>query len=134
MKIRDIHGIKGGTAMIKLTPPMGWNSWNTFGNDISEALIMETADKMVENGLLAAGYEYLVIDDCWSEKMRDRQGRLVPNAVKFPHGMKYVADYVHSKGLKFGMYSCVGFFICAGYPGSYQYELCPGQTAEAPAL
>lgn len=114
--------------MIKLTPPMGWNSWNTFGNDISEGLILETADKMVENGLLEAGYEYLVIDDCWSEKMRDGQGRLVPDSVKFPHGMKYVADYVHSKGLKFGMYSCAGFFTCAGFPGSYQYEFIDAET------
>ena len=99
--------------MVVKTPPMGWNSWNTFGPNINEALIRETADVMVASGLAAAGYNYLVIDDCWSEKFRDEQGRLVASAEKFPNGMKAVADYVHSKGLKFGMYSCAGIFTCA---------------------
>ena len=119
---------KRRNVMIKLTPPMGWNSWNTFGNDINEELIMRTADKMVDEGLLDAGYEYLVIDDCWSEKRRDENGRLVADHVKFPHGMKYVADYVHSKGLKFGMYSCDGYFTCAAYPGSFDYEFIDAET------
>lgn len=108
--------------MILTRPPMGWNSWNTFASDIDEAMIMETADAMVNEGLLDLGYEYLVIDDCWSEKVRDAKGRLVPDHNKFPHGMKYVADYVHSKGLKFGMYSCAGAVTCAGYPGSFEHE------------
>ena len=94
--------------MIKLTPPMGWNSWNTFGENINEKMIFETADVMAESGLRDKGYEYLVIDDCWSLRERDENGRLVPDPEKFPHGMKAVADYVHSKGLKFGMYSCAG--------------------------
>lgn len=94
--------------MIKLTPPMGWNSWNTFGENINEKMIFETADVMAESGLRDKGYEYLVIDDCWSLRERDENGRLVPDPGKFPHGMKAVADYVHSKGLKFGMYSCAG--------------------------
>ena len=85
--------------MVVKTPPMGWNSWNTFGPNINEALIRETADTMVDSGLAAAGYNYLVIDDCWSEKVRDGQGRLVASAEKFPNGMKAVSDYVHSKGL-----------------------------------
>ena len=89
--------------MVKLTPPMGWNSWNTFGENINEALIFETADAMVANGLPEKGYEYLVIDDCWSLRERDGQERLVADPVKFPHGMKTVADYVHSKVLKFCM-------------------------------
>ena len=89
-------------------PPMGWNSWNTFGPDINEEVVMRSADAMVETGLLAAGYEYLVIDDCWSKRVRGADGKLEADAEKFPHGMKYVADYVHSKGLKFGMYSCAG--------------------------
>ena len=110
------------------TPPMGWNSWNTFGRNIDEKLIMETADAMVENGLLDAGYNFLVIDDCWAEKMRDENGRMVPDKVKFPNGMKAVADYVHSKGLKFGMYSCCGNLTCAGYPGSFDYEFIDAQT------
>ena len=88
--------------MIKLTPPMGWNSWNTFGEKIHEKMIFETADAMAAEGLPQKGYEYLVIDDCWSLKERDALGRLVADPEKFPNGMKAVADYVHSKGLKFG--------------------------------
>lgn len=114
--------------MIKLTPPMGWNSWNTFGPNINEDLIKETADAMVSSGLLAAGYEYLVIDDCWSERQRDKNNKLVPSKEKFPNGMKAVADYVHSKGLKFGMYSCVGNYTCAVYPGSFEYEFIDAAT------
>ncbi len=114
--------------MIKITPPMGWNSWNTFGPDINEQLILETADKMVETGILNAGYEYLVIDDCWSLKERDKNGRLVADPAKFPHGIKAVADYIHSKGLKFGMYSCAGTLTCGGYPGSFEHEFTDAAT------
>lgn len=113
--------------MIVRKPPMGWNSWNTFGPNIDESLIKETADAMVANGLLDAGYEYLVIDDCWSE-MKRVDGKLVPDKNKFPNGMKAVADYVHSKGLKFGMYSCAGNLTCAGYPASFDYEFVDAQT------
>lgn len=109
-------------------PPMGWNTWNTFGAKINEQLILESADAMVENGLLDAGYQYLVIDDIWALKERDAQGRIVPDPEKFPHGMKYVADYVHGKGLKFGMYSCAGYMTCAGYPSSYDYEWIDAKT------
>ncbi len=114
--------------MVVQTPPMGWNSWNTFGEKIDEELIKKTADVMAESGLLDAGYDYLVIDDCWSEKKRDENGRLVPDKNKFPNGMKAVADYVHSKGLKFGMYSCNGNLTCAQYPGSFEYEFIDAQT------
>ena len=114
--------------MVKLTPPMGWNSWNTFGENINEKLIFETADAMVEAGLPRMGYEYLVIDDCWSLRERDENERLVPDPVKFPNGMKAVADYVHSKGLKFGMYSCAGNLTCAGYPGSFEHEFIDAET------
>ena len=114
--------------MIKSTPPMGWNSWNTFGADINEQLIRDTADKMVDTGLLNAGYEYLVIDDCWSLKERDENGRLAADPEKFPNGMKAVADYVHSKGLKFGMYSCAGNLTCTGYPGSFEHEFTDAET------
>ena len=110
------------------TPPMGWNTWNTFGPNINEKLILESADAMVENGLLDAGYKYLVIDDIWALKERGADGRIVPDPEKFPHGMKYVADYVHSKGLKFGMYSCAGYLTCAGYPASYDYEWVDAKT------
>lgn len=114
--------------MVKLTPPMGWNSWNTYGHDINEQLIKETADAMVAEGLLEKGYEYLVIDDCWSLKERDENERLVADPKKFPNGMKAVADYVHSKGLKFGMYSCAGNLTCAGYPGSFEHEFIDAET------
>ncbi len=113
--------------MIVRKPPMGWNSWNTFGPNIDESLIKETADAMVENGLLDAGYEYLVIDDCWAERERV-DGKLSPDKNKFPNGMKAVADYVHSKGLKFGMYSCCGSLTCAGYPSSFDYEFVDAKT------
>lgn len=107
---------------------MGWNSWNTFGEHINETMIKETADSMVENGLLECGYEYLVIDDCWSLRERDKNGRLVADPEKFPHGMKAVAEYVHQKGLKFGMYSCAGNLTCAGYPGSFEHEFIDAAT------
>jgi alpha-galactosidase len=109
-------------------PPMGWNSWNTFGWQINEQLILEMADLMASQGYREAGYEYLVIDDCWSLRERGKDGRIVPDPEKFPHGMKVVADYVHSKGLKFGMYSCAGVRTCAGYPGSYDHEFVDAQT------
>lgn len=114
--------------MVVNTPPLGWNTWNTFGADINEKLILESADAMVETGLRDAGYEYVVIDDIWALKERDASGRLVPDPEKFPHGMKYVADYIHSKGLKFGMYSCAGYLTCGGYPGSYEYEWIDAAT------
>ena len=107
---------------------MGWNSWNTFGWNISEELIKTTADFFVESGLKDAGYEYVVIDDCWSEKQRDKSGKLVPDHWKFPDGIKPVADYVHSKGLKFGMYSCAGTHTCGGHPGSFEHEFDDAET------
>lgn len=114
--------------MIVKTPPLGWNSWNTFGSNINETMIREMADAMVETGLRDAGYEYLVIDDCWSLRERDKNGKLVADPEKFPSGMKAVADYVHSKGLKFGMYSCDGTLTCARYPSSFDYEFVDAKT------
>lgn len=119
---------KADNNMLAQRPPMGWNSWNTFGADISEELIMETADAIVDRGLKDAGYEYVVIDDCWSLRERDKDGKLVADPAKFPHGMKYLSDYVHSKGLKFGMYSCAGTLTCAGYPSSFDHEFVDAQT------
>ena len=115
--------------MLSRTPPLGFNTWNTFGEDINEEVILRTADRMVELGLRDAGYEYLVIDDCWSKKERDPEtGKIVPDETKFPHGMKYVSDYVHSKGLKFGMYSCAGLRTCADYPASFDHEYLDAET------
>ena len=107
---------------LALTPPMGWNSWNTFQTNINENMVMEMADDMVKSGMRDAGYTYLVLDDGWMAKERDIEGNLVADPVKFPKGMKHVADYVHSKGLKFGLYNCAGTKTCGGYPGTRGYE------------
>ncbi len=114
--------------MVKNTPAMGWNSWNTFGLDINEEVVLKTAENIVNLGLKDAGYEYVVIDDCWSLRERDKDGKLVADPEKFPHGMKWLSDKIHSMGLKFGMYSCAGVVTCAGYPSSYEHEFVDAQT------
>ncbi len=103
------------------TPPMGWNSWNKFACEINEQLIRETADAIVSSGMREAGYVYVNIDDCWQGE-RDARGFMQPDAKRFPGGMKALADYVHSKGLKFGLYSDAGWKTCGGRPGSRGYE------------
>ncbi len=108
--------------MLAQTPPMGWNSWNTFGANINEGLVRETADAFVAQGLKDAGYDYVVIDDLWEADERDAYGRLVPDPDKFPGGMKALADYVHERGLKFGIYSCAGTHTCGVKPASFGYE------------
>jgi alpha-galactosidase len=110
------------------TPPMGWNSWNTFKTDINEQLIKDIADAYLVHGLKEAGYQYIVIDDGWMAMERDQNGNLVPNKEKFPDGLKPVIDYVHSKGLKFGIYNCAGAKTCAGYPGSRGHEYQDART------
>jgi len=112
---------------LALTPPMGWNSWNLYQCDINEDLIKKTADAMVEKGMLRAGYEYLIIDDCW-QIARDENGNILPDPEKFPSGIKALADYVHSKGLKFGIYSDAGTKTCQGRPGSRGYEFQDART------
>jgi alpha-galactosidase len=103
------------------TPPMGWNSWNKFGCHVSEDLIRQMADAMVKSGMKDAGYQYIVIDDCWQVE-RDPSGNIVPDAKNFPSGIKALADYVHSRGLKFGIYSDAGSMTCAKRPGSLGHE------------
>lgn len=107
---------------LALTPPMGWNSWNTFFSSINDSLIREMTDSLITSGMKEAGYEYVVIDDCWLSPERDAQGNLQADPKKFPHGMKAVGDYIHSKGLKFGMYNCAGITTCAGLPGTRGHE------------
>lgn len=108
---------------LALTPPMGWNSWNTFQTNINEQLVKDIADVMVSSGMKDAGYTYIVLDDGWMAMQRDSvTGNLVPDPKKFPGGMKALIDYVHSKGLKFGLYNCAGTKTCAGYPGTRGYE------------
>ena len=116
------------TATLAPTPPMGWNTWNAFQCECSEALVRETADAMVASGMRDAGYAYLVIDDCWAKKERDLNGNLVADPVKFPGGMKALAAYVHAKGLKFGIYGCAGSKTCAGYPGGRGHEFQDART------
>ncbi|HTL68778.1 MAG TPA: glycoside hydrolase family 27 protein [Lacunisphaera sp.] len=110
------------------TPPMGWNTWNTFAANISEDLVKETADAMVANGMRDAGYVYIVLDDTWSAKERDAAGRLVADPKKFPSGMKALGDYLHAKGFKFGIYNCAGTQTCAGYPGGRGHEFVDALT------
>ncbi|XP_077558632.1 alpha-N-acetylgalactosaminidase-like [Haemaphysalis longicornis] len=113
---------------LALLPPMGWRTWQRFQCNtdpfehydecISESLVSDMADRMSADGFLKAGYDYLVLDDCWSALSRDSQGNLVPDPRRFPRGMKAVVDYVHSKGLKFGINAGIGAKTCHGYPGS----------------
>ena len=110
---------------------MGSNSWNAVGQEINETVVRETADAMVTSGLKDAGYEYLVIDDHW-EGPRDAQGRLTASAKKFPSGMQALADYVHRKGLKLGIYSDAGEKTCGGEPGSFGFEEQDAQTFAKP--
>ena len=106
---------------LAMTPPMGWNSWNKFACDVSEKLLKEAADALVSSGMKDAGYNYIVVDDCWHGK-RDSLGFIHPDPVRFPSGIKAVADYIHSKGLKFGIYSCAGNTTCGGRPAGRGHE------------
>jgi alpha-galactosidase len=113
------HALENGLAK---TPPMGWNSWNKYGcNGINEKVVRDIADAMSSNGMKDAGYQYVIIDDCWQTD-RDAAGNIVADAAKFPSGIKALADYVHSKGLKFGIYTDAGTKTCAGRPGSLGHE------------
>ena len=103
------------------TPPMGWNSWNKFGCNVGEDMIRQMADGMVKSGMNEVGYQYIVIDDCWQVE-RDQSGNIVADAKRFPAGIKALADYVHSRGLKFGIYSDAGYKTCAKRPGSLGHE------------
>jgi alpha-galactosidase len=109
-------------------PPLGWNSWNTFYCNINETMIRQTADAMVSSGMAAAGYQYVVVDDCWMQDRRDGNGNLQARTDRFPSGMKALGDYIHSKGLKFGIYHAPREKTCNQYfsnlPGtsSYGYE------------
>ncbi|GIJ56283.1 NPCBM/NEW2 domain-containing protein [Virgisporangium aurantiacum] len=109
-------------------PVMGWNSWNRFGCNIDENLIRATADAIVSTGLRESGYTYVNIDDCWMASTRDAQGRLQPHPTRFPGGIKALADYVHARGLKLGIYSSAGTLTCAGFPASLDHEVVDAQT------
>lgn len=104
------------------TPPMGWNTWNIFQTKIDEPLLKSMVDAYVSSGMRDAGYTYFVLDDGWMGMERDANGQLVADPKKFPNGMKAFADYVHAKGMKFGIYNCAGIKTCAGYPGARGHE------------
>ncbi|MGW5606672.1 glycoside hydrolase family 27 protein [Streptomyces sp. NPDC003753] len=106
-----------------LTPPLGWNSWNSFGCGVDETQVRQAADAMVSSGMKDAGYQYVVVDDCWFDPQRDSAGNLRANPTKFPSGMKALGDYIHSKGLKFGIYEAPNEKTCAQGVGTY-----PGST------
>jgi alpha-galactosidase len=110
------------TNGLAATPPMGWNDWNAYGCNVSEQLVEQTALAMHNDGLQAAGYQYVNIDDCWMSSSRAASGNLTANSAKFPDGIAAVASYVHSLGLKLGIYEDAGTATCAGYPGSYGHE------------
>jgi alpha-galactosidase len=118
------HRLDDGLAR---TPPMGWNTWNKFGCDVSEKLIEDMADALAASGMKDAGYRYLVIDDCW-QVARDSAGTIVADSVRFPHGIKAVADYVHGKGLLFGIYTDAGTKTCQGRPGTLDHEVLDART------
>jgi len=111
-----------------LTPPMGWNTWNTFFCAIDETLIHQTAEILVETGLAALGYTYLNLDDCWMHSNRTEDGKYTPDPVKFPSGMKALGDFLHSRGLRLGLYTSAGTKTCAGFPGSLHHEQVDAQT------
>jgi alpha-galactosidase len=106
---------------LALTPPMGWNSWNRFGCNVDEALIRKQVDALVSSGMRDAGYRYVIIDDCW-QSGRDAHGNIIADPQRFPAGMQALADYIHGRGAKFGLYSDAGSHTCAGRPGSRGYE------------
>jgi alpha-galactosidase len=121
-KVATQSPVKSNDQMLALTPPMGWNSWNPFGENVSEQVIKETADTMAGSGLKDVGFTYIVIDDIWQGGRDSSTGLLYPDPKRFPSGIKALADYVHEKGLKFGIYSDAGTMTCGDRPGSFGYE------------
>ncbi|MDJ0382731.1 ricin-type beta-trefoil lectin domain protein [Streptomyces sp. G-G2] len=103
---------------LALTPPMGWNNWAHYMCDIDERTVLANADALVATGLAAKGYDTVTVDDCWMTRSRDEKGDLVADRAKFPHGMAWLGDHLHGKGLKFGIYEDAGFLTCERYPGS----------------
>lgn len=125
-----ILGVFGQNENLALTPPMGWNSWNLFEGEVSEKLLMGIADAMSTNGMKEAGYEYIIIDDYWVGG-RDNQNKMFPDPKRFPNGIKYLADYIHSRGLKLGIYSDAAELTCGGVTASYNFEEIDARTFAA---
>lgn len=110
------------------TPPMGWNSWNRFHCNINETLIKQTVDLLVSTGLAAKGYKYVNLDDCWQIDRNKSTNEIIEDKTKFPSGMAALGEYIHSKGLLYGLYSDAGFKTCQGRPGSLGYETVDANT------
>jgi alpha-galactosidase len=121
------NGIRRASGVAP-TPPMGWNSWTAFGCHIDENVVREAADAMVSSGMRDAGYKYVIVDDCWEASARDSLGKLTADSMHFPHGMKWLADYVHSKNLKIGIYSSSGTMTCHKRPASIDHETADAAT------
>ncbi len=130
MAIAASGGDATATDGLALTPPMGWNSWNGFHCEVSEKVVRDAADALVSSGMRDAGYQYVVVDDCWQGE-RDAAGRLAPDKERFPSGMKALADYVHARGLRYGLYSDAGELTCATRPGSKGHEAADAMTFAA---
>ncbi|KAJ3781075.1 glycoside hydrolase [Lentinula aff. detonsa] len=120
-----INALDNGVGKL---PALGYNTWNAYGCNINEDLVLESAQLMVSLGLQAAGYEYVNIDDCYAEKNRSASGDIVADSVRFAQGMKNLTDQIHALGFKTGIYSDSGWFTCGGYPGSFQNELRDATT------
>src|SRR5581483_8956268 len=118
---QPVAGAATSGSRVSRTPPMGWNSWNKFASNVSEQLIRETADAMISTGMHTAGYEYVNIDACW-QVSRDAAGSIVADPQHCPSGIKALADYVHAKGLKLGIYTDAGRMTCQKRPGSFEDE------------
>lgn len=126
--VRAVDELSPGAPNLAPTPPMGWNSWNCFEKEIDEEQIKAIADAMVRSGMREAGYVYLVLDDAWMAKDRDENGRLQADPEKFPSGMKAIGDYLHGKGLKYGIYQDRGRMTCQQLPGSFGHEQIDMET------
>ena len=123
----SLHTTAANRDSLALTPPMGFMTWNKYKEDINEQLIRQIADKMAADGYAEAGYKYIFIDDAW-QGGRDKRNNILPDPEKFPSGMKALADYVHSKGLRLGIYSDAALLTCAGYTASYGFEQQDAKT------
>jgi alpha-galactosidase len=123
--ISAVVGLDNGLGK---TPPMGWNSWNRFACGINETLIRQTADLMVSTGLAAKGYRYINLDDCWQIDRNATTKEIIEDKTKFPSGMAALGEYIHSKGLLYGLYSDAGYKTCEGRPGSLGYETIDANT------
>ena len=125
--LTSLHTTATNRDSLALTPPMGFMTWNKYKEDINEQLIRQIADKMAADGYAEAGYKYIFIDDAW-QGGRDKRNNILPDPEKFPSGMKALADYVHSKGLRLGIYSDAALLTCAGYTASYGFEQQDAKT------